>query len=147
MGVVLSLDPGERRTGIALSDPSRILAYPLETHDRRRDRSLLDRVAALCEEHGVERVLVGEPLTGAAERGESARRSEVLAGKLRERLEVPVELVDERYSTAEARRILAGKGGSRADRDALAAALVLQAWLDARRDDPGDPPDDPEEGP
>ena len=58
MGVVIALDPGERRTGIALSDAEQILAYPLETHDRRTDRSLLERVARLCDEHDAERVLV-----------------------------------------------------------------------------------------
>lgn len=140
MGVVLSLDPGERRTGIALSDEAGILAYPLETHDRRRDRSLLDRIAHLCEEHAVQRVLVGDPLTQMGERGESSQRSQTLAVKLGDRLEVPVELVDERYSTAEAQRILAGRGGERADRDALAATLVLQAWLDAHRDQGEDRP-------
>lgn len=140
MGVVLSLDPGERRTGIALSDEAGILAYPLETHDRRRDRSLLERIAHLCAEHAVERVLVGDPLTQRGEPGESSQRSRTLAAKLRDRLDVPVDLVDERYSTAEARRILAGRGGERADRDALAAALVLQAWLDSRRDGEGASP-------
>jgi putative Holliday junction resolvase len=132
VAVVLALDPGERRTGLAICDPAGILASPLETHDRKRDRSLLERVATLCAERGVERVLVGFPLTAAGECGASARRSEILADKLRARLELPVELVDERYSTAEAQKILAGTAHSRADRDALAAALVLQAWLDAR---------------
>ncbi len=134
MGVVLALDPGERRTGIAICDPAGILATPLETHDRRRDRSLLDRIAQLCDHHGAERVLVGLPLTQMGEHGASAVRSEVLARKLAQRLSVPVELVDERYSTAEARRLLRGRRHERADRDALAAALILQGWLDGRED-------------
>lgn len=137
MGVHLALDPGERRTGIALCDPAEILASPHSTHDRKRDRSLLDRVAELCREHGVETVVVGHALAQGGERGESARRSERIAELLAERLEptgVEVELFDERYSTAEAQRILAGIRHERGDRDALAAALILQAWLDARRE-------------
>ena len=125
--MILALDPGMRRTGL--------LASPLLTHDRQKDRSLLDLVARVCEENAVERILVGHPLTQEATPGESAERSEVLARKLRDRVGLPVELVDERYSTAEAGRILAGRGRSRAQRDAVAAALILQAWLDAHRDE------------
>ncbi len=136
MGVWLALDPGARRTGIAISDPAGILASPLGAHDRRRDGSILDRVESLCIEHHVTRVLVGHPLTAAGEQGESARRSERIAELLRARLdphEIEVVLVDERYSTAEAQKILRGRPHARDDRDALAAALVLQACLDARR--------------
>ena len=137
MGVHLALDPGERRTGIALCDPEEILASPHSTHDRQRDRSLLDLVAGICSEHGVETVIVGHAIGQGGERGESARRGERIAALLTERLEsagVQVELFDERYSTAEAQRILAGRKHERGDRDALAAALILQAWLDARRE-------------
>jgi putative pre-16S rRNA nuclease len=134
VSVVLALDPGERRTGIAICDSAGILASPLETHDRKRDRSLLERIAVLCDERGATRVLVGLPLTQMGEHGDSAKRSETLARKLEGRLSVPVELVDERYSTAEAQRLLVGRPHERADRDALAAALILQSWLDARRD-------------
>lgn len=136
MAVLLGLDPGERRTGIALSDPAGILASPLCTHDRRRDGSLLDLVARLCDAHAVTTVVVGHPLTQEARVESSAKRSEVLARKLRAHLRtrgIPVVLVDERYSTAEARRLLAGRAHEREQRDALAAALVLQSHLDAQR--------------
>lgn len=139
MGVHLALDPGERRTGIAICDPAEILASPHSTHDRKRDRSLLDRVADICREHGVETVVVGHAVDQGGNRGESAERSERIAQLLSERLGpdgISVELFDERYSTAEAQRILAGSKHSREDRDSLAAALILQAWLDARRGAP-----------
>jgi putative Holliday junction resolvase len=137
VGVHLALDPGERRTGIAHCDPDEILATPLQTHDRQRDGSLLDLVERLCEDHQVETVVVGHALRQSGERGESAARSERIAALLADRLGpkgVHVELFDERYSTAEAQRILAGRRHAREDRDALAAALILQAWLDARRE-------------
>jgi len=136
VGVHLALDPGERRTGIALCDPAEILASPHSTHDRQRDRSLLDLVEQLCREHEVETIVVGHALAQGGERGESAKRGERIASLLAERLGptgIRVELFDERYSTAEAQRILAGRKHTRGDRDALAAALILQAWLDAKR--------------
>ena len=136
MGVVLALDPGERRTGIALCDSGGILASPHSTHDRRRDRSLIDLVEKLCKEHEVSTVVVGHALTQAGERGESALRSERVADLLSARLGpagIAVHLVDERYSTAEATRILAGTRHVREDRDSLAAALILQVWLDANQ--------------
>lgn len=136
MGVALALDPGQRRTGIALCDPEGILASPHSTHDRLKDGSLLDLVERLCLEHGARTVVVGHALTQAGESGESARRSERVAALLEARLApsgVTVLLFDERYSTAEAERLLAGRRRERGDRDALAAALILQAWLDSRR--------------
>lgn len=136
MAALLALDPGERRTGIALSDPEAIMASPLRTHDRESDGSLLDLVVALCREHEVAEVVVGHALTQNGTRGESARRSERVADLLRKRLRssgVTVTLADERYSTAEAQRLIAGRGRSRAQRDAVAAALILQSVLDARR--------------
>lgn len=130
MAVILALDPGERRTGIAICDPTGSLARPLETHDRKTDASLLERVAELCSEHGVERVLVGLPLTQMGERGPMAEQAESLARKLRQRLGLPVDLVDERYTSLEADHILAGKRAPKGRRDAVAAALLLQTWLD-----------------
>ena len=135
MAVLLALDPGERRTGIALSDPAGIMASPLRTHDRERDGSLLDLVEALCTEHAAVEVVVGHALDQGGGRGESALRSERIAGRLDRRLRrkgIAVTLVDERYSTAEAQRILAGRGRTRERRDAVAAALILQSVLDAR---------------
>jgi putative Holliday junction resolvase len=133
MAVVLALDPGERRTGIAASDSTATLASPLRTHDRQRDGSLVDLVAQLVDELGAERVLVGLPLTQMGEPGVRARHAQALAAQLRQRLRVDVELVDERYTTAEAARLLAGRRAPREQRDALAASLLLQTWLDSRR--------------
>lgn len=144
MAVILALDPGLRRTGIALCDPTGTLARPLLTHDRRKDGSLLELVASLCEEHSVERILVGLPLTQMNEEGPTAQAARGLAEKIHARVKLPVELVDERYSSLEADRVLAGKKAPKGRRDAVAAALILQTWLDAPGH--GDPPTPQESG-
>jgi putative Holliday junction resolvase len=128
----LAIDPGERRTGIAVSDPQAVLARPLTTHDRRRDGSLLEFLARLCQEHGVERVLVGLPLTQMSEEGASAQRARRVAAEIEKTLPVSVELVDERYSSAEAAKILAGRKAPKERKDAVAAAIILQTYLDGR---------------
>jgi len=130
--VILALDPGERRTGVAISDPTATIASPLQTHDRRRDGSLLRLLRELCAHHGVDLVLVGHPLEAGGERGRSAAHAEALAEKLREALPVTVELVDERFSSKSADQVLRGSGRPKEDRDAVAAAMILQEHLDAR---------------
>ncbi|HEX9639846.1 MAG TPA: Holliday junction resolvase RuvX [Candidatus Krumholzibacteria bacterium] len=132
MSVILALDPGERRTGIAISDPEGSLARPLQTHDRKRDGSLFALLRALCDEHGVARILVGHPITQAAERGQAALHAEALADRLRSQFDIDIELVDERYSSAEADHLLRGSRRPKGDRDAIAAAFILQGYLDAR---------------
>jgi putative Holliday junction resolvase len=132
MPVILALDPGERRTGLAISDPQGLLARPLRTHDRRRDGSLIQLLKDLCTEHGVRLVLVGHPLTQGGERGSSALHAEALADRLKSDLKLPIELVDERYSSAEADHLLRGARRPKEDRDAVAAAFILQGYLDGR---------------
>jgi putative Holliday junction resolvase len=133
VGAVLALDPGERRTGLAISDLGRVIATPLATHDRERDGSLVDAIAAVCRERAVERILVGHALTAHGTAEASAQRGEHLATILRNATGLPVELVDERYSSAAAERLLRGSGRPKADRDAVAAAFILQQWLDSQR--------------
>jgi putative Holliday junction resolvase len=130
--VILALDPGERRTGIAISDPDGSLARPLQTHDRKRDGSLFTLLRALCAEHRVARILVGHPITQAAERGKAALHAEALADRLRAHFDLEIELVDERYSSAEADHLLRGTRRPKEDRDAIAAAFLLQGYLDGQ---------------
>jgi len=132
MGVILALDPGQRRTGLAVSDPTGTLASPLQTHDRRTDPPLFDLIQRVCDERGVEAIVVGHPLRQDGGRSDSTAHAEALAGKLRDRFPLPVHLFDERYTSAEAERILAGRSAPRGRTDAVAATLLLQAWLDAR---------------
>ena len=122
---VLALDFGSARTGVAVSDATGTLARPVGVVARAATPTGLDRLVALVDEHGVERVVVGLPLTLRGERGEQALETERFVDVLRARLAVPVELEDERFTTA-----LAQRGTSSTPEDALAAAHLLQGWLD-----------------
>ena len=122
---VLALDYGVARTGVAVSDATGLLARPVEVIDRATSPAGLDRVAALVAEYEAELVVVGLPLTLRGERGAQAQETEAFVEALRDRLRVPVETHDERFTTA-----LAQRGPSEAPEDAVAAAHLLQSWLD-----------------
>ena len=137
-GRVLGVDVGTVRVGVALSDPTRTLASPLETLRRAKDGSDLDRLAALVVEHEVTEVVVGEPrhLSGAsgASARDAAAYSEALAGRI---ADVPVHLIDERLSTVTAASHLRDGGiDARRQRpviDQAAAVVILQQFLDSQR--------------
>lgn len=136
----LGVDFGQARVGVALSDPSGVLATPLVT--LRRDPSGgtdLDTLAALVAEHEVVEVVVGLPRTLAGRHGPAAQVAAEYARALTGRLGdgVAVRLIDERLTTVSAARMLAERGvrgrKQRAVVDQAAAVEILQGWLDARR--------------
>jgi len=134
---VLAVDLGTRRIGVALSDPGGTLASPLLTLPHRSLPRDVEEIAALCRAHAVGTVVVGWPREMRGGSGPAARHAEAFARALRRAVAVPVELWDERLSTAAAERALVGAGVRRARRravrDRVAASLILQAYLDARR--------------
>lgn len=130
----LALDVGDRRIGMALSDPDGILASALGAIQRRGIDRDLRAILASVKEHEVERVIVGLPMRLDGSIGEQARKVEEFAGKLREVCDVPVELWDERLSTFTAHEKLREAGPKRVSRervDAAAAAVILQGYLDS----------------
>ena len=140
---IMALDIGDRTIGVACSDEGLILASPVETIQRRGPKADSLRVKALVAERGVSRVIAGLPLTLRGEEGpQSAKVMEFVLG-LRQRLQVPVEMWDERLSTREAERTLIAADLSRARRkeviDQMAAVLILQTYLDARAHAPSHP--------
>ena len=132
---VLGLDLGEKRVGAAESDPGGTVAHPLKQFEVRGRRDLVQQVARLVAETGAERVVVGMPVRLDGTAGAQAQRAEATVEALRGALAVPVETWDERLSTRRAERAMQGAGLSaghrRAKRDMVAAALLLQAYLDA----------------
>ena len=134
---VLGLDVGQQRIGVALSDPTGMLASPLTTIVSARDSERLDSVLSLAAEHGVAEIVVGLPLALSGRRGPQARLVARFAEQLAARSSVPVKTVDERYSSVEAARLLRQAGlkpsMDRGRVDGAAAALILQSHLDSRR--------------
>jgi putative holliday junction resolvase len=137
-GRVLGLDLGDARIGVAISDPDRALAVPLGTVHVGQPPGELKAVASLVRDHGVSLVVVGHPRSLSGGLGARALQAEGFAQALAASVGVPVELQDERLTTAEANRALAAAGvHGRRRRDVVdrtAATVILQAWLDARRD-------------
>jgi putative Holliday junction resolvase len=125
---VVALDFGAARTGVAVSDATGTLARPVGVVERAGTPAGLDRLVAVVGEHDAELVLVGLPLTLRGERGEQARATEAFVESLRTRLAIPVETYDERFTTT-----LAQQTGGRAPEDAVAAAHLLQGWLERPR--------------
>jgi putative Holliday junction resolvase len=125
---VVALDFGAARTGVAVSDETGTLARPVGVVERAATPAGLDRLVELVAEHDALLVLVGLPLTLRGERGEQARETEAFVDSLRARLTIPVETYDERFTTT-----LARQSGGRAPEDAVAAAHLLQGWLERPR--------------
>ncbi len=125
---VVALDFGAARTGVAVSDETGTLARPVGIVEKAGTPAGLERLAGLVAEHDAELVLVGLPLTLRGERGEQARATEAFVETLRGRLSVPIETYDERFTTT-----LAQQSGGRAPEDAVAAAHLLQGWLERPR--------------
>ena len=121
---VMALDFGSARTGVAVSDPTGVIARPLCVVERAASDDGLAELERLVAGEDVETVVVGHPLTLRGDRGEQARATERFARTLRERLDVPVVLFDERFTTD-----LAQQSPAAAAEDARAAAHLLSSSL------------------
>jgi putative Holliday junction resolvase len=121
---VMALDFGSARTGVAVSDPTGIIARPLCVVERAASQAGLAELAKLAREQEAETVVVGLPLTLRGARGEQARATEKFADALRDVVDVPVVLFDERFTTD-----LAQQTPSAAAEDARAAAHLLSSYL------------------
>ena len=134
---VLALDIGERRLGLALSDGLCSLASPYKVLDMSDLARIKRELRDIVEEYEIATVVVGLPLSLDGEEGPQARRTRTLAARLLEGLELETIYHDERLSSKEAKHSLRQSGYSdrqaRGTVDKVAAALFLQAWLDARR--------------
>jgi putative holliday junction resolvase len=122
---VLALDYGSARCGCALSDPTGTLATPIDPIERPATRRGFARVTDLVRDRGVERVVVGLPLGLSGSDTAQTAETRAFADRLAGALPVPVEMYDERFTTA----IAARAGGDRASEDSRAAAVLLEDWL------------------
>jgi len=135
---VAAVDLGKVRVGLAVSDELGLVAHARAPLTGGNQRRLLAELAALAEADEIEWFLVGLPLDRAGDEGQEAQRARRFAQALADATRREVELVDERLSTVEAtRRLREGGVSARKGRrlvDGVAAAVLLQAWLDARRE-------------
>jgi len=133
----LCLDPGRRRIGLALSDETGLIATPLGVLQVRDQEQVFREVARLVQKHEAGRVIIGLPLRLNGQEGIESNRARSFAADLQMYLDVPIDFMDERLSSVEADRLLLEAGFKREKRraniDATAAALILQAYLDAER--------------
>jgi putative Holliday junction resolvase len=134
---VLALDVGSRRIGVAVSDLLGITAQGLETIQRQNKRKDWAALGAVLEKYDVGEIVVGLPLRLSGAEGTQSEKMRVFAGELHAKFRLPVHLWDERWTSTEANRLLREtnlsieKRGKAVDR--MAAILILQAWLEARR--------------
>lgn len=137
MARVLGIDPGERRIGLALSDPSRTIAQPLPTLKRRRGkRPPVQAILDLAEVNDVDRVVIGLPLSLEGAETDWTAAVRAFGDAIARRSQLPVEFIDERLTSVAAERAVRSLGLPRGERerkdriDAAAAVLILQAYLD-----------------
>ena len=138
-GRILAIDPGEKRIGVAAADLRTRVAVPVTTIDAGADP--VEAVTQLAREQDAQALVVGLALTLSGALGPQAQRAQALADALAGRLDIPVHTWDERLTSAEARhrlppsgrRVSGRKRRPKGDLDAMAAAIILQAYLDSQR--------------
>ncbi len=124
---------------MALSDPGGVLASPLTIVERRDEAADVEAIDSIINRNQVGRVIVGLPLSMNGSLGQQAGKVKAFTKQLCERIQVPVEFRDERLTTVAAKRLMQATGGKKSRKkarrdDAIAAALILQGYLDEKRE-------------
>jgi putative Holliday junction resolvase len=130
----LGLDVGDKRIGVALSDPTGILASPFTIIERASDEQAIAAIADIIQEQGAVLIIAGLPRSLSGVEGLQAEKVRAFIEKLRDKVAVPVEFRDERLTTVVASRLMQDvktrKGRKKQHQDARAAAVILQGYLD-----------------
>ncbi|HVP35707.1 MAG TPA: Holliday junction resolvase RuvX [Terriglobales bacterium] len=134
---ILGIDFGERRIGLALSDPLGKIASPFLTFDTRADGDFFQRIEQLIEKEGVNQIVLGMPRNMDGSIGQKGKDVLDFSKKLSLRIKIPITFWDERLSSVESKRVLR-EAGARLHKhkqkiDMLSAALILQGFLDSQR--------------
>jgi putative Holliday junction resolvase len=139
MARILGLDVGERRIGVAISDPDERLAVPLRIIERQNDASAAQSIAEITEAEHVATIVVGNPISMNGSIGPQAKRVQAFAERVAGATGLPLELCDERLTSRQAVRGAPGtsrKAARSGPADDVAAAIILQTYLDRRRAGP-----------
>lgn len=136
MSRILGLDIGDRKIGVAVSDPSQVLASPISTIVRDDDAKAINQIASLAKKYGVTHIIIGLPYSLSGAIGKQAEKVLSFKQKIAEALSVEIIMQDERLSSVSANQKLreAGKKGNKLknEMDAAAATVILQSFLDER---------------
>ena len=130
---IMAIDYGDAHTGVAISDPTGLLAGYTTVIDAYRPEAVAERIAALVGEHGAERIVLGNPINMDGTRGPRSEKAQAMKALLEETVGLPVVLWDERRTTIDAHQILMDSGKNARKRkkvvDAVAASLILEGYL------------------
>ncbi len=130
---ILGLDPGEKRIGVAVTDPLGITAQGIDVITFHDLDTALEKVKDICREYEIEKIVVGNPLNMNGSVGPASENAAMFAKKLKEKLELPVDMIDERLTSLSAERTLISGGVRRKERrevkDKLAAVMILENYL------------------
>ena len=136
MGRLLALDIGERRIGVALSDPMHIIASPYSIIDRKITPDYMDEIQKLISEQEVEALVIGLPLTLRNNVSQQTQKVQLIIKELNTELTLPIHTIDERLSSVSAENALKLKGvktgHNKGEIDKTAAAIFLQEFLDSK---------------
>ena len=131
---IMGLDVGEKRVGVALSDPLGITAQPHTVLERQDTKSLLDSIKNIIDEYGVSKIVVGMPYDMKGEKGKSAEKIQEFINILEKETGLETDTADERFSTAFSQKAMLEADASRRKRkkniDKIAAAVILQGYLE-----------------
>ncbi|MDW7728793.1 MAG: Holliday junction resolvase RuvX [Bacillota bacterium] len=130
---LLGIDPGEKRIGLAISDPLGITAQGLAVIHYTTTEEVLEEIIRVCREYEVSRVVIGNPINMSGSKGAASEKAETFAGLLRDKLTIPVVMIDERLTSSSAEKVLISGGVSRKKRkavkDKIAAVLILETYM------------------
>lgn len=130
----MGLDIGDKRIGVALSDPEQILATPLLVIIRDNDDNAIIKIKEIAVNNNVSRIVVGMPYSLSGKESLQTGKTTKFIEKMKERINLEITVTDERYSTNVAKRLLSAGGKNRKNRhdiDSAAAAYILQGYLDS----------------
>ena len=135
--VVMALDVGSKRIGVAVADPTGSFALPVTTLERTNAKSDVERIVDLAQNYGATRLVVGDPVTMSGERGIAAEKIDRFVEQLARVFQGSIVRVDERLTTAQATKTLIAADVRRSKRktvvDKMAAALILETYLARNR--------------
>ncbi|MHC4250769.1 MAG: Holliday junction resolvase RuvX [Planctomycetota bacterium] len=134
VGRVIGIDPGDARTGVAVSDALGITAQPREVIHEKDAAKVAERIAAIARETGAAEIVIGLPVNMNGTEGPRAAHARDLGGRIGERIDIPISFWDERMTSMQASQVLRGrgKGARKAKMDVVSAQIMLQSYLDAR---------------